>query len=303
MAYVQVSSRALSHRTPAEIEQELYGLLQALGDVERARVSRVDLFLDFATDVDMESWDRSAWVTKASAVHQYAEDQTFTGWTIGAGSALMARLYHKLLESKKSGKDYLHALWSEAGWDELHPVWRLEFEFKREVLAQLGLDGLPSVLSALSGLWSYATTEWLRLCVPSNSDRTRSRWPVHPVWQALAAVDWEAPGGPLLRSYRPIRAPSPDWLGGRALSCIASLGALIGERDFDAAAHATAALAYDVLTRRNDLSGISHEQFFGEKVDSLTRTYNLRMNTPPEEDENIERAKWRIEYYRQSRGY
>ena len=76
-------------------------------------------------------------------------------------------------------------------------MWRLEFEFRREVLAQLQLDALPSVLEHLNGLWSYATTEWLKLCIPSEADKTRSRWPIHPLWMALASIDWETPGGPL----------------------------------------------------------------------------------------------------------
>jgi hypothetical protein len=302
MAYAQVSSRVLSYKTPAEIERELRGLLQELGDIDPARVSRVDLFLDFASDLNMESWDRRSWVTKASAVHQYAEDKTFTGWTVGAGGALMARLYQKVVESNKSGKEYLHGLWREAGWNGDSAVWRLEFEFKREVLGQLGLDGLPSVLEALSGLWSYATTDWLRLCQPSESDQTRSRWPVHLLWQLASGIEWERQGGPLLRTYQPVRCPSFDWLGVRSLSCIASVGALIDDRDFDAAARETFKHAYDSLVRQNQngLSGISNEQFFAEKVDSLVRKYNLRMNgqVEPEEDEGYLQNP----YYRAKQG-
>jgi hypothetical protein len=226
MAYVQVSSGLLAHKSPVLIEQELRWLLGELGSVEPPKVSRIDLFTDFASMASMEAWDRSAWVTKASAVHQYAEGSTFTGWTIGAGGALMARLYHKLLELQKSGKQYLLDLWREAGWDGEMPVWRLEFEFRREVLAQLKLDGLPAVLGALSGLWSYASTEWLTLRIPNHSDRTRSRWPIHPLWVALASIDWETRGGSLSRTFAPTRAPSPDWLGARALSMIASMAAV-----------------------------------------------------------------------------
>ena len=159
MAYVQVRSGLLAHKAPTAIEEELRGLLGLLGTVAAPKVSRVDLLADFASAVDMESWQRNAWVTRASAVSQYAEDATFTGWSIGAGSSLMGRLYHKLLESKKSGKEYLLDLWVQAGWDCQLPVWRLEFEFRREVLAQLQLDSLPLVLEHLNGLWSYASTE------------------------------------------------------------------------------------------------------------------------------------------------
>ncbi len=115
MAYVQVSSGLLAYKPVELIERELRWILEELGDVHAPKVSRIDLFVDFASTDSMEAWDRDAWVTKASAVHQYAEGSTFTGWTVGAGGVLMARLYHKLLECQKSGKEYLLGLWREAG--------------------------------------------------------------------------------------------------------------------------------------------------------------------------------------------
>lgn len=301
MAYVQVSSQLLSHKGPMEIESELRELLRQLGEVHAPKVSRVDLFLDFACDLSMEGWSREAWVTRACAVNQYAEDKTFTGWTIGAGGALMARLYHKLLECKKSGKEYLLDLWARAEWDQEMPVWRLEFQFKREVLVQLDLDTLGSVMENRAGLWSYATTDWLRLCLPMEADGTRSRWPIHPLWMAVSSVDWGAQGGPLLRSYQALRAPSLSWLGTRTLSAYASIGAITGITDFDAAALEAKKHAYDALGKQNGggLSGVGDEQFFREKVEALTRLYNTRMNPalPPAPE-----PYQRNEYERQSRG-
>jgi len=105
------------------------------------------------------------------------------------------------------------------------------------VLALNDADGRTRTTAGvhLNGLWSYASTEWLKLCVPNETDRTRSRWPIHPLWVALASVDWEASGGPLSRTFTASRAPSQAWLGARALSLIASLGSVAGLDDFDAA--------------------------------------------------------------------
>jgi hypothetical protein len=301
MAYVQVSSRLLCHSTPKVIEEELRAILRTLGDVYSPKVSRADLYLDFASNLDMESWRRNAWVTRAKAVAQYAEDVDFTGWTIGAGGSISARLYQKVIESKKSGKEYLHELWRVAGWDGETPVWRMEFQYKREVLDQLGLDSLPALLEHLDGLWSYATTEWLRLCIPNQDDRTRARWPVHPFWMALATVDWNKHGGPLTRTYSASRAPSMDWLGLRCASAIASIGAIANLVDFDAAAAEATKQAYYALALKNGMSGISVDQFFREKVESLTRDYNLRMN-PKAAIPAPTVSGVRNEYERQSRG-
>ena len=37
------------------------------------------------------------------------------------------------------------------------------------------LRSLQEVLANLNGLWTYATTEWLRLTVPCGGDKTRTR--------------------------------------------------------------------------------------------------------------------------------
>ncbi|MEM4988796.1 hypothetical protein V8G57_15490 [Collimonas sp. H4R21] len=301
MAYAKVSSHYLCHKTPAEAEAHLRSLLYQLGEVNPPKVSRIDLFVDFSSSVDMESWSRTAWVTKASGVSQYAQDQNFTGWLIGAGSALMARLYNKRIEIEKSGKTYLEPLWREAGWDAVQPVWRLEFQFKREVLDQLGLNSVPGVLDNLNGLWSYVTTEWLKLTMPSDTDRTRSRWPIHPLWIALSSIDWESQGGSLLREYSPSRAPSKEWVGRRALSAMASIGALNGVKNFDAALAALGDAAFNVLDNQAYGLGLSHWDVFQEKVEVLQRKYNTALNTPtPGATEDDPIAK---EYRRQTQGY
>ncbi len=302
MAYVQVSSGLLAYKTVLEIVVELRAILESLGDIERPRVSRVDLFADFCTDVDVESWNRRAWVTKAAAIHQYAEGPVFTGWSIGAGGPLMARMYEKLIETRKSGKTYLHDLWSRAGWDGERSVWRLEFEFKREVLGQLGLDDVHAVLGGRGGLWQYATEQWLRLSVPSESDTTRSRWPTHPLWASLASIDWSGEGGELLRSYKPVRSPSLDYLGSRAAALIASIGAVMGEGDFEAAARATADLAWQELARRGNPGFLGADQVFTEKVAFLARGYNTRMNAPEVVVPDPEDPIYLNPYFRAKRG-
>ena len=282
MGYVQVSAKALAHQGPAGIEADLCAILAELGKVEPPTVSRVDLFLDFACDLDMEAWDRHAWVTRAAAISQYAKGGKFTGWSIGEGGSIMARLYDKTAEIEVSGKDYLRGLWADAGWDGKARVWRMEFEFQRDCLKQLGLRGLPSMLANRDGLWSYATTEWLKLTIPNEGDQTRSRWPIHPLWGYIADVDWEGDGGPLLRSYEPTRAPSMAWLGHRALSLVASVAAIAGLDGFDAAASELMHQASNALGDRYGFSGLSLGEGFAEMIEANNRRYNVRLNPPPE---------------------
>jgi len=300
MASVQVSSNYLSHVKPSTAELHLRDLLRQVGDVQPPKVSRIDMFVDFASSMDMESLGRHAWVTKANSISQYVQDGAFSGWTIGAGGVLMARLYNKQMEIKKSGKLYLEELWKEAGWDGETPVWRLEFEFRREVLGQLGFSGLPGILANLNGLWSYASTEWLKLTIPSETDQTRSRWPIHPLWGYLASVDWEADGGPLLRQYSPSRAPSRKWLGQRVLGALISLAALEGIKDLDKALNAAGDAAFQALSDQAAYIGIPEAQHFQEKVAVLNRKYNTALNLSDEETAEDVLVN---EYRRFSKGY
>lgn len=301
MAYVKIASRYLSHQMPTEAEHHLRTLLQPLGDIEAPKVSRVDLFVYFASTFDMESVGREAWVTKASAISQYAQDQVFTGWFVGAGAVLMARLYNKRMEIERSRKTYLEPLWREAGWYGVLPVWRREFVFKCEVLDQLGLCGLPSVMGNLNGLCSYATTDWLKLTMLSETDKTRSRWPIHPLWGYLSSVDWESPGGPLLRQYAPNRAPGKDGGGRRALSALASLAAIAGAEDFEQALGLVGDAAFQALADQANLMGIPEHQHFQEKVAFLRRKYNTGMNIA--EDVREKEDPVAREYRRQTQGY
>ena len=106
MAYVKVSAYYLAHVGPVEAEKHLYGLLSQLGEVtESANVSRIDLFVDFESNVDMESWDRHAWVTRATSINAYAVNGHFSGWSIGLGGILSARLYNKSLQILTTGRE------------------------------------------------------------------------------------------------------------------------------------------------------------------------------------------------------
>jgi hypothetical protein len=108
------------------------------------------------------------------------------------------RLYDKVQEIINTGKAWVVDQWIPKGWKPGESVWRLEFEFKRDFLKARQLRSLEEVLANLNGLWTYATTEWLRLTVPCDGDKTRTRWPTHSLWIDLASVDWESRDSVLL---------------------------------------------------------------------------------------------------------
>ena len=284
MAYVKVSSGYLAHVGPAEAEKTLYALLSELGDIrEAANVSRIDLFVDFSSSENME-WNRNAWVTRAALVNTYAVNGHFSGWTIGQGGDMSARLYNKILEIQKSGKEYLFELWQSVGWNPSTSVWRLEFEIKREVLTQKGLSKLDQVLANLNGIWCYATTEWLRLTLPSEEDHTRSRWPVHPLWGYLSSIDWETTGGPLTRCFSPERTPNNAKLFNLAFSHLTAFMAREGITDLYEGQEAFITALYAFHADKANFIGLPFDAYVAEKVAIKARQFNTILNNPELEE-------------------
>ena len=284
MAYVKVSSEYLTYKTPADAEKSINNILTELGVLQSAaNVSRIDLYVDFVSHQNMKAWTREAWVTRAGSVSAYAVNKQFTGWAIGMGGVIAARLYNKLFEITTSNKGYLIPLWQAAGRLEGEPVWRIEFEFKRDFLSQKDLIPLTDALANLNGLWSYATTEWLKLTIPNTNDDTRARWPIHPMWQQLATLDWETNDSPLKSRFDNQRIPNQEAVLDRAYSAFTTYMACNASDDPDTAIQQFYdALALHISDKANKF-GLPVDEMIMSKVNYKARIFNT-LNTNPQEE-------------------
>ena len=199
---------------------------------------------------------------------------------------MAGRLYGKLFEITKSNKGYLIPLWQAAGWEAGEPIWRLEFEFKRQMLTQKGLSKLTDVLANMNGLWSYATTEWLKLTIPNPDDKTRSRWAIHPLWSALSSLDWETSGGALKQRFSNERLPKDSDVLNRAFSAVTSWMAIQGHRNYELAIHPFFIALDEFINNRAMNFGISFEAHIDEKVSAKARRFNTLDNNEPEPTES-----------------
>lgn len=212
LAYCGISSNFLVTVGVEQAVSQLQLVLSSLGSLEGSpNVSRIDLFVDYVSDVPLNAWGDEAWVTRAKELDTHRVYGKFTGWSIGRG-AMSARLYDKTLELKKSGKEYLKDFWREQGWQEGQSVYRLEFQFRSEILKELQSASYPEVLSRLGMLWHYACYDWLRLTIPNPSDQTKSRWPLHPLWDEVQVIPWVGAGKAERVSPRLNRVPSDEML-------------------------------------------------------------------------------------------
>jgi hypothetical protein len=261
LAVCQIASHFITSVGVVQAVDQLRLILSFFGTPESgANVSRIDLFCDFVWPGDLGALTAEAWVTRAKRKSQFWVGGQPSGWVIGEG-ALMARLYDKTLEIKKSGKTYLLPLWLAQGWDGVAPVYRLEFQLRTDALRELSASKYPAVLGNLGGLWRYCMEKWLRLTVPNPGDDTRSRWGTHPLWDELRITAWEGAGE---ASRTPVvfgRLPASQKLYAAFLSALTSFMGARAEPDIE---RAVALLLAEAKTHYDELGELKGEGFEGQ---------------------------------------
>ncbi len=237
MAHVQITSEYLAAVGIESAEKDLQFIVNTLGLVlGAASVSRADLFLDFTCIDDLSAIHQPDWVTRANLMAKYFDcrlDAPFTGWVIGMGGDLHARLYEKVVEIKtKSHKTWLFSLWEANGWQADEKVWRMEFQIEKQLMKQLMIFDLSDLMQNQAALWRYLTNDWLRLTIPSLTDLKRDRWPNHPLWDDIANVYLIPPNQPRLKRFRQERLPHDERMFVHGLGSITSFMAREGIEDF-----------------------------------------------------------------------
>jgi hypothetical protein len=160
-----------------------------IGDY-RLNVSRIDVYADFqGWEAQLADLDRFVSFSRHRRGFQanqqvYMTGARLTGFMFGKGD-LAARIYDKTVEIQRHGVSWLPDLWGTDGVDR--SVWRLEFQFRRAVLAEFNLTDVDETVGSVQDLWRYATERWMSLRVPSNHSVHR-RWPVDPVWEQIRRV-------------------------------------------------------------------------------------------------------------------
>lgn len=274
MVYAQIKSEPLTRTGVEYTEIALHNVVSLLGTIRAAaKVSRVDLCVDFVTGVDFERIPKAAWVNRARKRTSHEDRGHLSGLSFGMGGVIAGRLYDKTLEIESSGKTYLYDIWREAGWQGEQPVWRLEFEFKREVLHQLGIETVPELLARRAALWYYAMC-WLRLAVPSSTDNSKDRWPNHPLWDVLTQANWGVERGEPLTRTRKTRAPSDKYLFEVGIGPVTSFMAREGITDFDEGLQRFRIAAHDYHLQQSQRTGKTLPTYAREKAQGKARRFN-----------------------------
>jgi hypothetical protein len=307
LAYVQISADLLAHVLPDAAVDELKPIIQELGDCLEPGVSRGDIFADFVTDTDFQAIPDEHWIMQCDKLTRHTDKGRLTGWSFAPGSSLSGRLYDKTAEiRKKKHKTYLFDLWKQNGWDGVMPVWRMEFQFDREILAAFRLNSFEQFRDNVGNLWQTVTATWLRLAIPSETDTNRSRWPVHPTWDKLNEILWRVDDAPLTRHYTPARVPSDEYLARTCVAATTSYMAKNNISDYDEGVKQFQQMAKSFTSARCvDKLEIPFEDWIAQQVSLKARKFNSRRNAPTPKQEaqtpdQVDRDA--VDYSKQSKG-
>ncbi|MGZ0019161.1 hypothetical protein [Nitrosomonas sp. wSCUT-2] len=301
MAHVQVYSEYLAAVGAEAAEKDLRFVVNTLGLVPDAPgVSRADLFLDFVCIDNLSEIHHSDWITRANLMAKYFDcrlDDPFTGWVIGIGGDLHARLYEKVIEIKtKSHKTWLFSLWESNGWQADEKVWRIEFQAEKQLLKQLGIIGLSELQCNQAALWHYFTHDWLRLSTPSLTDSKRNRWPNHPLWDDISNIYTLPSDQPRLKRFSIGRLPHDERIFVHGLGGLTSFMAREGIEDFSEGVGEYLHHATQYHARKNE----NLQRYIQRKVKVKGRKYNT-INNCENLAETIQGRKQRAKAYQSAK--
>lgn len=198
-AMVEVRARHLWQDLDAAGEEAEHVLsVLTHGEHPEMQVSRVDV------TVDWQGWAPSsslldAFVTRARRDSTYRQNRRHTGWSWGGGGAVLCRVYDKTREIHGTEKaQWFPAVWRRtADFNEAAPVWRCEYQVRREAIRELAPLGIgPGTFRAwetcrphIGSIFSTLSDAWCALRLPRTADTRRE---LDPRWQAIRqGARWE----------------------------------------------------------------------------------------------------------------
>ncbi|MDP9087127.1 MAG: hypothetical protein M3O26_00055 [Pseudomonadota bacterium] len=297
VAYIKVSNESLVLEGLARVLAATRDCVSSIAiTTSGPHISRIDLCVDFLSEIDLRQFDCEHWVTRARDFAKRYVDRQFSGWSIGLGGIVSGRLYNKSLELQKSKKSYMQEVWKAYGYEGNQNVWRLEFQIERQALVELGFDTTNDLEGRLESIWLYCTQNWLRLAIPNPADDTSARWPTHPVWLQLSAAWSPGQSTPAAMRARKERVPSDERLFVHGLGGITSFMATRGIIDLGEGYGEFLASAKEF----HDCSQMSLEKYVRAKVLKKGLRFNT-INTHIDTAEERELLRQRAERYRRAK--
>lgn len=195
-AQVRFSAFGLANRELLDLWVLVSHALQALGTFEELGVSRADVCADFQGWVPTPG-EMASVVCPAQYRATHGTEKGVQTFVFGKRD--LVRVYDKTAELLVSGKTWMRELWGYSpNYTEGEPVWRVEYQARREVLKELGIYTFADLVAKTSALLDRGMS-WAQLRTPT-ADATKTRWAEDPRWTAIREAVFD--GIPLSRRGR-----------------------------------------------------------------------------------------------------
>ncbi|MBU4357557.1 MAG: hypothetical protein KJ822_19750 [Proteobacteria bacterium] len=167
--------------------------------IQRVKPSRVDLCVDYL--MPERQWSRNLekyMVTRAVDCSPHSRHKVFSGFSLGKGS-VVGRLYDKPLEiSQKSKKFWMYNVWGIESVPEGYRIIRVEGQFRRAAIKELGIDSVADLFGHLDNLWAYFSKAWLKF--QNNPGKHHLLRKTVPFWKTIQNGFYGVQGAhPLIR--------------------------------------------------------------------------------------------------------
>jgi hypothetical protein len=230
--YVSFTSEAI-HWEYSEVEliERVTQDIESLGGtVINHKISRCDLYADFRIPGGLSlDFLNSSRVGKAQHTSHFMKGDSLETFYVGEKSSpLELRIYNKSVEIKKKGTEERWMLvWFT---DNVEDVWRIEFQIRRQVLKQYGINTIDDLRNQKADMWKYASGEWFSLRYRDDENQTRCR--VHEFWEKVqsCAQSLGLEKG-TRRNYEKKGAIFINWYLQRFINLLISCGALLTDDD------------------------------------------------------------------------
>ena len=140
-------------------------------------ISRVDWAFDY--DFDVAQLKPDQFLSRARKDGSWRENKSVQTLQFGTGDIVL-RVYDKVAEiEQQSLKSWFYEIWGT-----FTNVTRVEFQVRGDRLRQGGIRTIQDLADFQGDLLRELVQNHSSLRIP-NEDSNSSRWPVHPLWQAL----------------------------------------------------------------------------------------------------------------------
>lgn len=182
----QIKSEGFFQETPEYWLKYLDNFAHTYLGVSERSLSRLDLCMDFTTDYRFRKMTPLNFISRSRDLATFQKGGLFEGMSAGRGGQIMFRLYDKIMETKKTGKEHWLDVYRENGWSGEKRVHRAEFQLKRQALESLDLLDPAIAFTRFASTWEYLTKNWCRFVDTNDGDSVNSRWQISKFWQNIS---------------------------------------------------------------------------------------------------------------------